>query len=50
MLTCKPRFLPLTLKSRLKVSPFLIRMYLMSPLKPLGKQMLVRARPILETH
>ena len=50
VLTCKPRFLPLTLKSRLKVSPFLIRMYLMSPLKPLGKQMLVRARPILETH
>lgn len=50
VLTCKPRFLPLTLKSRLKVSPFLIRMYLMSPLKPLGKQMLVRARPIPETH
>ena len=50
VLTCKPRFLPLTLKSRLKVSPLLIRMYLMSPLKPLGKQMLVRARPIPETH
>ena len=50
VLTCKPRFLPLTLKSRLKVSPLLIRMYLSSPLKPLGKQMLVRARPIPETH
>jgi SAM-dependent methyltransferase len=50
VLTCKPRFLPLTLKSRLKVSPFLIRMYLLSPLKPLGKQMLIRARPISETH
>jgi len=48
VLTCKPRFLPLTLKSRLKVSPFLIRMYLSSPLKPLGKQMLVRARPLRE--
>jgi SAM-dependent methyltransferase len=46
VLTCKPRFLPLTLKSRLKVSPFLIRMYLLSPVKPLGKQMLVRARPL----
>lgn len=43
---CAPRFLPLTLKSRLKVSPFLIRMYLLSPVKPLGKQMLVRARPL----
>ena len=42
---CAPRFLPLTLKSRLKVSPLLIRMYLLSPLKPLGKQMLVQARP-----
>ncbi len=45
VLTCKPRFLPLTLKSRLKVSPSLIRLYLMSPVKPLGKQMLVQARP-----
>jgi hypothetical protein len=33
------------LKSRLKVSPLLIRMYLLSPFKPLGKQMLVQARP-----
>ena len=45
VIACAPRFLPLTLKSRLKVSPFLIRMYLLSPVKPLGKQMLVRARP-----
>ena len=50
VITCKPRFLPLTLKSRLKVSPFLIRMYLMSPVKPLGKQMLIRARPLSETQ
>ena len=49
VITCKPRFLPLTLKSRLKVSPALIRLYLMSPLKPLGKQMLIRARPLRET-
>jgi SAM-dependent methyltransferase len=42
---CVPRFLPLTLKSRLRVSPLLIRLYLLSPVKPLGKQMLVQARP-----
>ena len=45
VLKVKPRFLPLTLKSKLKVSPALIRLYLMSPIKPLGKQMLVQARP-----
>ncbi len=50
VITCKPRFLPLTLKSKLKVSPALIRLYLASPLKPLGKQMLIRARPLRETH
>lgn len=40
-----PRFLPLTVKSRLPVSPLVIRLYLASPLKPLAKQMFVRARP-----
>lgn len=45
VIACAPRFMPLTLRSRLKVSPLLIRMYLLSPVKPLGKQMLVRARP-----
>jgi SAM-dependent methyltransferase len=39
-----PRFLPLTIKSRLPVSPFLIRTYLALPMKPLGKQMLIYAR------
>ena len=39
------RFLPLTVKSRVPVSPLLIRAYLASPVKLLGKQMLVRARP-----
>ena len=38
-----PRFLPLTVKSRMPVSPFLIRLYLRLPFKPLGKQMLLRA-------
>jgi SAM-dependent methyltransferase len=40
----RPRFLPLTIKSRLPVWPLLIQAYLASPLKPLGKQMLVVAR------
>jgi hypothetical protein len=42
---CWPRFLPLTMKSRLPISPFLIRLYLSSPWKPLGKQMFIRATP-----
>jgi hypothetical protein len=40
---CEPRFLPLTIKSRFPVHPFFIRLYLASPFKPLGKQMLVCA-------
>lgn len=39
-----PRFLPLTIKSRLPVWPPLIWMYLNSPIKPMGKQMLLSAR------
>jgi SAM-dependent methyltransferase len=45
VLDVRPRFLPLTVKSRLPVRPALIKLYLSSPLKPLGKQMLVRAKP-----
>jgi SAM-dependent methyltransferase len=41
----KPRFLPLTIKSRMPVSPLLIRTYLGLPIRPLGKQMLLRAKP-----
>jgi SAM-dependent methyltransferase len=41
---CQPRFLPLTIKSRAPVFPPLIRLYLSLPVKPLGKQMLIRAR------
>lgn len=40
-----PRFMPLTVKSSLPVSPWLIGAYLASPIKPLGKQMLLRAQP-----
>jgi SAM-dependent methyltransferase len=45
----RPRFMPLTIKSRFKVSPALIWLYLKSPIKPLGKQMLVVARVTRET-
>ena len=45
ILEVKPRFLPLSLKSRLPVRESLIRAYLASPIKPMGKQMLIRARP-----
>lgn len=46
VLDVKPRFLPLTVKSRLPVSQWLIGVYLRLPYKPMGKQMLVRARPV----
>ncbi len=45
VLACKPRFLPLSVKSRLPVSALLIRLYLRSPWKILGKQMLVTCTP-----
>lgn len=41
----QPRFLPLTVKSRLPVWPPLIALWLASPFKPTGKQMFLRARP-----
>jgi SAM-dependent methyltransferase len=43
VLKCIPRFLPLTVKSFLPVMPFLIRLYIWLPFKPMGKQMLIRA-------
>jgi SAM-dependent methyltransferase len=45
VMECQPRFLPLTVKSRLPVWPALIALYLALPFKPMGKQMLLRARP-----
>jgi SAM-dependent methyltransferase len=43
---CIPRFMPLTVKDRrMIVSGSLIRFYLALPIKPLGKQMFVLARP-----
>lgn len=43
VIECRPRFLPLTIKSRFPVSPRLIQLYLRLPVKPFAKQMLVRA-------
>ena len=43
VLKISPRFLPLTIKSRLPISPWLIKAYLAAPIKPLAKQMLIRA-------
>jgi SAM-dependent methyltransferase len=40
-----PRFTPLSIKSRMPVHPLLIRAYLALPIRPLGKQMLIEARP-----
>jgi ubiquinone/menaquinone biosynthesis C-methylase UbiE len=45
VLEVEPRFLPLTIKSRLPVHPWIIRAWLISPFKPIGKQMLIKARP-----
>jgi len=45
VIECRPRFLPLTVKSRWPVSPLLIQLYLLSPWKVMGKQMLVRCTP-----
>ena len=41
----RPRFLPLSVKSRLPTWSLLVWAYLRSPFKPLGKQMLIVARP-----
>jgi len=40
---CVSRFLPLTIRSGAPVHPLLIRLYLASPFKPFGKQMLITA-------
>jgi SAM-dependent methyltransferase len=40
---CQPKFLPLTVKSRLPVWPVLIQLYLALPFKPMARQMLIRA-------
>lgn len=45
IIECIPGFLPLTIKSNLPIVPWLIRLYLCSPWKPLAKQMWVRATP-----
>ena len=44
---CQKRFLPYSMKSRLPVSKFLVRLYLHSPIKPLAGQFLVVAEKII---
>jgi SAM-dependent methyltransferase len=43
---CRGKFLPLTVKSRIPIHQLLIRLYLLSPIKPMAKQMLIRAVPV----
>ena len=43
--TVEPRFMPLTVKGRLPVNERLIQAWLASPWKPIGKQMLISAKP-----
>ena len=45
VLETRPKFMPLTVKSSLPVWGLLIGAYLNSPIKPLGKQILLSARP-----
>jgi ubiquinone/menaquinone biosynthesis C-methylase UbiE len=40
-----PRFLPLSIKSKIPIHPILIRLYLISPIKIFAQQMLVIATP-----
>lgn len=46
VIDAKPGFLPLTVKSRWPIHPWLIRLYIASPVKPMAKQMLIRAVPV----
>jgi SAM-dependent methyltransferase len=41
---CLPKFLPLTIKSRIPVKPILIKLYLSLPFKIGGKQMMIRVK------
>jgi SAM-dependent methyltransferase len=43
ILASHPGFLPFSLKSRFPVAPWLIRLYLRLPWKPMAKQMFIRA-------
>jgi hypothetical protein len=49
VIECVPGFLPFSLKSRLPAWPWLIRLYLRLPWKPLAKQMFVRAQRVERT-
>ena len=40
----EPRFMPFSMKGRMPVAPWLIRLYLRSPIRPLAGQMLIVAK------
>ncbi|NTU44214.1 MAG: class I SAM-dependent methyltransferase [Chlorobiaceae bacterium] len=42
----EPRFLPFSFRSRLPINRYLVRSYLYSPIKPMGAQFLIGARPV----
>ena len=48
VINVEPRFMPLTVKGGLPVNERLIQAWLASPWKPIGKQMLIQARPARE--
>jgi len=45
ILVSYPGFLPFSIKSDMPVIPWLIRLYMALPWRPMAKQMFVRARP-----
>ena len=45
VLLVEPRFMPLTVKGRLPVNERLVQAWLASPWKPIGKQMMIQAKP-----
>ena len=47
---CQPRFMPFSVKASPFVFPALIWLYLKSPIKFMGKQMLIQAHPARRTR
>ena|SRR3972149_6584579 len=46
IIECIPRFLPLTIKSKIPIHPLLVKIYLRFPVKIMAKQMFIRAQII----
>lgn len=47
---CQPRFLPFSMKAHVPKTALLVRLYLHSPFRPMGAQMLVVARKPAQGH